>query len=521
MTHSFAHPARLRALAVAYGHAEPRLDAFRYLELGCGSGADLLPLAAEFRDATFVGVDDPQALGEAPDAAVACGLGNLQFCSEDELDGTFDFVFVPGSLSRLPADARKARLARIASLLAPGGVALLVYPTLPGASLRSAVRRAFTTPTRQGVSASEAALGARARIVKLLRHAPSASAPHFELLREELARLDGELTVDPRGVLADPLEPLLVGEVIDAAKDAGLAFVCEALPATPDGALELAFVPGLMSEGLSRRDAEVALDVTCNRAARASLFVRGEAEGSPEPRVERLLETGRFAACFGLDVEGFDLSPGVLLTFAASHGTKVESADPYLKAALHELSASWPRGLTADELRTSIVALLEREGIAVDSASVDRELGATLGAVLELVRRRHVELLPWSPTFDEVIDGYPRLRAVTRYELSRGATLTSARHESVALDQVFVTIAAMLDGRHSLEDCIKKFGDLLDVGALKVEGMPATPAERGRALQNLLVGALVRLRNLGVLEPSTAPVEVAPGVGDGSGPAQG
>ena len=51
------HPDRLATLATLYGvpHAA---RACRVLELGCGDGGNLLPMAAALPGATFVGIDN-------------------------------------------------------------------------------------------------------------------------------------------------------------------------------------------------------------------------------------------------------------------------------------------------------------------------------------------------------------------------------------------------------------------------------------------------------------------------------
>ena len=48
---------RLALASLLHGGPRPALDSYRVLELGCGNGANLLPLAFYRRHATFVGVD--------------------------------------------------------------------------------------------------------------------------------------------------------------------------------------------------------------------------------------------------------------------------------------------------------------------------------------------------------------------------------------------------------------------------------------------------------------------------------
>ena len=87
------------------------------LELGCGNGANLLPLAYFRRHGTFVGVD-----GAASQIDVARGrlttlaLSNVELIHADfltahrQLCGRFDYIIAHGVFSWVPHDVRDALL---------------------------------------------------------------------------------------------------------------------------------------------------------------------------------------------------------------------------------------------------------------------------------------------------------------------------------------------------------------------------------------------------------------------------
>ena len=52
-----SHPARSAAIAKLFGLTPPVLKNGRVLELGCAAGGNLIPMAAMFPDAQFLGVD--------------------------------------------------------------------------------------------------------------------------------------------------------------------------------------------------------------------------------------------------------------------------------------------------------------------------------------------------------------------------------------------------------------------------------------------------------------------------------
>lgn len=512
-----AHPARLRALAVAHGLASAgALVRFRYLELEPGDAASLRALAAAFPEAEFVGADDGATSDALTALAERCGLGNLRHVARDRLEGAFDFVVCHDRLARLEADERRAELATIARHLAPHAVALVSYPTLPGAAFEGLVRRTLGRALRDSAPVDERVWSVRARLSKIVRALPEDDSPSVSLLRQELAALGAEAQRAPATLLAPAPSPLHVADVVSDAARAGLGLVCDATPASIDGAVETTLVPQLVAEGLSRIEAEEVLDLVVNRRVRATLFCHAHEHPTLEPRWSALAEEGFFAAQLAwLAPEDAppgppNLEAGVPLSFETPTGVRIGSDEPLLKATLLALAESWPRGLGSHALasaatdRLALAELLPPEGVP------SSELEAALASVLELVRRRQVELAPWTPSYDEALDYAPSLRLVSRVELTRAPTVLAARHQLASLDSFHHALALLLDGSRDLEACERALTDRLDAGALTIEGgLPADRTERARVLRLLILRALVALRNLGILNP-VAPEPAAP-----------
>ncbi|RPH39570.1 MAG: hypothetical protein EHM91_12180, partial [Planctomycetota bacterium] len=73
-----AHPDRLAVIATLFGMSPAPAERCRVLELGCGDGWNLLPMAAALPESTFVGLDlagQPIASGRA--IVERLGLKNL------------------------------------------------------------------------------------------------------------------------------------------------------------------------------------------------------------------------------------------------------------------------------------------------------------------------------------------------------------------------------------------------------------------------------------------------------------
>ena len=161
-----SHPARIGAIARLLGIPAAPPDRCRVLELGCGEGMNLLPLAERFPKSEFVGVDfSAKQIAVAEAAREACGIGNARFVCADLRawkpdGGAFDYVIAHGVYSWVPAEVRDRLLALCAGALSPNGVAYVSYNTLPGWSLPGGVRKILLSEI--GAAASPDAQMARA-----------------------------------------------------------------------------------------------------------------------------------------------------------------------------------------------------------------------------------------------------------------------------------------------------------------------------------------------------------------------
>jgi len=92
-------PERLAVASLLHGGPRPPLGRYRVLEMGCGNGANLMPLAYYRRHAGFVGVDGALSqIAAAQARKSALGLSNVEFVHADfrtasqRLSGRFDYV---------------------------------------------------------------------------------------------------------------------------------------------------------------------------------------------------------------------------------------------------------------------------------------------------------------------------------------------------------------------------------------------------------------------------------------------
>ena len=138
------HPDRLATVATLFGLRPAAPDGCRVLELGCGDGGNLVPMAYGLPGGSFRGIDlSVRAIERAQALAGALKLENVRFERADvsAANGEFDYVIAHGVYSWVEPPARDALLAACRRCLAPNGVAYVSYDVLPGGHLREITRQ--------------------------------------------------------------------------------------------------------------------------------------------------------------------------------------------------------------------------------------------------------------------------------------------------------------------------------------------------------------------------------------------
>ena len=170
------HPDTLATLATVFGLTPPLVETARVLELGCGTGENLLAIACALPGSSCVGVDfsAPQ-IAKAEDLAAAASIGNARFiCSDFQeiaCDQQYDYVVAHGLLSWIPPESHDNLIELCGACLSPGGLLYLSYNALPGWYQRQIVRDYLLQETAHipgiaaKVTAARTALASLAEIV--------------------------------------------------------------------------------------------------------------------------------------------------------------------------------------------------------------------------------------------------------------------------------------------------------------------------------------------------------------------
>ena len=274
----YSEPSRLHAIATLHGLAVPPLETLSVLEIGCGDGSNLVPVAAAHPGGRFVGIDlSARLCASAREMIDALALRNVTILEADlralprDL-GRFDVVVAHGFYSWVPADVRGAMFEAMVAHLAPHGLAFVSYNLLPGGWIRRIGWDAMRFHTRGDADPAQRVARSREIIdvlVEAWRAQEGPPAMMAESFANEGARTDGGFYHDNLALVNDPV---YYSTFVQHAARRGLAVVADADPATLSyGGASAAYRARLDARAPVARDQM--LDFIHARALRQSILV--------------------------------------------------------------------------------------------------------------------------------------------------------------------------------------------------------------------------------------------------------
>ena len=442
------HPSRLGAIARLHGLAAAPPSACRILEVGCGDGANLLPLALAYPASTFIGIDlSVTAIARGEAVRTRLGLSNLELRTADLMDGTppgdgFDYIIAHGFYSWVPAFVRDALFAVCRERLRPAGLAYVSYNALPGCHVRRMLADMLKFHVR-GIADPREKIEQAGAFLQFLAQGVTGTGPYSDLLREEVRQVADEKA---RAVLfhddlADINDPVTITDFVAHASQFGLRFLAEADYYEMTGDL---FPPSAAAvlRDLAATDTvkkEQYLDFLRLRRFRQTILCRADALVRAEPDPAAIRD---FAVCGAPVPEPLpaDLTAGIRVKFRSGSGAIMTVDHPLAKAALILVGERSPHSITVPAL---LAAVRKRTGVSTDD---DAEMLERL--LLSAYRIGMVDLQWDAPRYVTAAGPLPRLSPLARIQLESGEELISSlRHSVVRVDNpVTRELLLLLDG---------------------------------------------------------------------------
>ena len=292
-------PLHLAYVAATRGFEPPDPSgAFRYCDLGCGSGVTLNALAAAHPSARFTGIDfNLQHIEQARHIARDAGLDNVEYHEAPftELESLgldrFHFIGMNGIYSWLHPAIVGSVIAFLNGHLKANGLFVVGYLTLPGSApvapmwnlmreLTSHVKEDTLQRAKKGL---ELLVKLRRENAHYFTDNPR-QAGQIELLHRMSALDDRRLKWMSHAVLADNWHPKTFTEVSQELEGSGLGFVGSAL--LPLNDLEIAIPSRLLGlfEELDAVQTELLKDFIHNRSQRTDVYIM---DAAPNPAAAR------------------------------------------------------------------------------------------------------------------------------------------------------------------------------------------------------------------------------------------
>lgn len=508
-----SHADYLAALGRVYGLETPPVERCRVLELGCAGGGNLMPMALEFPDAQFVGIDLSRRQIEAGRAVVASlGLGNvdlrtLSITDVDDTLGRFDYIICHGVFSWVPEPVRHKILSICAENLSPNGIAYVSYNTYPGWHGRGMVREMLAYHVNRPTSPSTPADAldrvqrARSFLEETVRVLPNKASAYARILRTEEEFIRGVAnSYFFHEHLEETNHPLYFHDFIKLASAKGLGFLAEA---RAPGLVEL--LPADALELLDRwAEDEVAreqyADFLCNRTFRRTLLYHERHATKRAPSPDALSALWLSTTLQPVSDEP-DVASDAPEEFRSPDGSStLTTGNPLLKAALIAMRDTRPHSLSFDDLWARAQSLLE--GQRADEARRDispHELREALlrGFLSNLI---DLKIAPYRLTTEA--SERPFASPLARFQAEEGERVTNLRRRTVELDEFDRLVLRKLDGTNDHAAILRTLMDLAGSEGFTIyEGdEPIRDLARIEAMLGAEIGpCLSRLANLALL----------------------
>ena len=485
------HPDRLATLATLFGMKPTPVESSRVLELGCGDGANLIPMAFGLPGSEFVGIDSAaRPIAKGMTMVPALGLSNITLRQWDVLDispefGQFDYIIAHGLYSWVPPAVRDKILSICKMNLAPQGVAHVSYNSYPGGYLRRMAREMMLFHVRDHIDPQEQVSRARA-LVKFLSESQAESDAYKMFLKQELdralARGDESLYHDD---LAEINTPVYFYQFMGHAARHGLQYLTEARLAES----QTSVLSPLVTEAQNQLGDDVIakeqyFDFLKCRMFRQTLLCHRDVGLDRSLKPEQIKKFYVASSARPVSVKPDIGSPGVVEQFRVANGAVISIDYPLAKATLLHLGEIWPQSVSFDELRRKARALVGDNNQRQDARQLDEELVSLCRLLLTLYGSDLLELRTCQPSFVTVASERPVVSPLARLQAQQDSTLTTLRHTIIEVkDSLAKNLLMLLDGTRDRAALLRELTAAVESGRVTMEISGAQSNDRQAAFK--------------------------------------
>ena len=462
-------PENTSAVASLFGITTAKIDTARILEIGCASGGNLLPMAARYPGASFVGIDlSNTQIDMAKNAATKLNIKNVEFKDLSILDidlkgKEFDFIIAHGVYSWVSDTVQNRILEICAENLAHNGVAYVSYNTLPGWNVVKTIRDMMLYHGQYFNDPAERVLEARRMLKFAADNIQEATGPYKQMLDREINYLE---KVNDNYLLHDHLEavnePCYFHTFMENASKHGLSYLGESHLTSMYLGNQTKEAEEILKGTNDIIRQEQYMDFLSNRRFRTSLLVKNSTQVERE-LLPKYLDGLYLQPKFGLkeplaDKDVLDIDTLDLVSSVNSDVT-AKITGKYICQCYIALLKSSPVQLTNKEM-------VDRAHKNNKESKIEDIRAQWDSIVLQLVFRGIITIAAEKPNMVSSISEKPCVFDVARFQGLDANVVPTLFHDSVKLSDDQRLILQYVNGKNTLDQIISSVKHHIDQGEL-------------------------------------------------------
>lgn len=465
-----SHPSHAFTLATLFGLHPAPIEKANVLELGCAAGGNLIPIAIQMPEATFLGIDlSAKQVNEGLKKIQDLELKNVEIRHQSILDFNsdkkFDYIICHGVFSWVD-DAVKDKILEICERnLNPQGTAYISYNTLPGWNMVITVRDLMLWHTQNVKEPSEKAKQARGVLKFITDGLQNDKSSYAGFLQSEIDLLSKQAD---SYMLHEHLSlyntPMYFYQFMERANQHKLSYLCDTYLSTmysdnlpPQFSKELVKVQNVIAAGQYMdfiRNQRFRCTLLChnnqtvNRALNTKDIQKFYLQLSAEPENGKLTEE--------------DIKSEQEMVFTGS-GMTFRVRNTISKQAMFILWELRDRMIHFNELCELVAKKVDVKDMNVIRNNLTDELNLMRAVLAGLI---NISALP--PKYISTVSPKPVVCPYIRYQAKLQDFVTNRRHQTISIDPLGKILLPLLDGTYDEQSCIQAVKAELDAGKINL-----------------------------------------------------
>ena len=479
----------------------------RVLELGCASGGNLLPMADEFPESEFVGIDiSPVQVADGENLRKQAGLNNarlmvMDLCQVGTQLGTFDYIIAHGLYSWIPAPVQAKLLELFATCLNPHGVGYISLNVYPGFHNRQMLRDMLQRRL-EGVIDPAARRDISMQFLHVIANTEAAPSCQSMALRGEAKQLlECGYSYFVHDTLAEYHEALYFEDFNRRLTGSGLNFLSECRPDPVIRRAAIGLLKQLPESAGNRIKQEQYIDYIGVVSFRHTAIVKAglPLKSSPDVKwIDHFSIRSRLHPKVLANAQPMNMAPGVPITFTIPLAGDITFENNISKGIFLSLFLHSSIPLTFEQLLTELRKQLRLGTEFAIAGSPQRQ---KMAETLMYYRGLGLIKLCWPPGFILQVNEKPKVSKLVRAMAPHTSVLPNRLHETVLdLTRLDTMLLSLMDGNHDIDALCDAIESQQAAGLLPTFGS-AGAAECGifATVEDTLENSLKRIAHYGFL----------------------